>query len=56
MEHHPDEFQKLLRQIMSQEPKPLLSEENIHFDILSMKVLELVGVSTLLSEVINQRL
>lgn len=42
MEHH-KEFQKLLRQIMSQEPKPIFSEEEIHFDELSMKVMDLVG-------------
>ena len=40
---HPNEFQKILRQVMSQEPKPLLSEEEIHFDVLAMKVMELVG-------------
>ena len=40
---HPDEFQKILRQVMSQECKPLMSEEDIHFDILSMEVVELVG-------------
>ena len=43
MEHHPNEFHKILRQVMSQEPKPLLSEEEIHFEMLSIKVLELVG-------------
>ncbi len=40
---HPNEFRKLLRQIFSQEPKPLMSEEEIHFDRLSMNVMELVG-------------
>lgn len=40
---HTDEFRKLLQQIMSQEPKPLLSEEEIHFDELAMGVMELVG-------------
>jgi len=38
-----DKFHKILRQVMSQEPKPLLSEEEIHFDVLSMNVIELVG-------------
>jgi len=28
---------------MSQEPKPIMSEEEIHFDVLAMGVLELVG-------------
>ena len=37
------EFKKLLKEIMSQEPKPTLSEEEIHFDVLAMKVIELVG-------------
>ncbi len=40
---HPDEFRKLLQQIMSQECKPLMSKEEIHFDVLSMEVIELVG-------------
>ena len=39
---HTEEFQKILRQIMSQEPKSTLSEEEIHFDELAMEVLELV--------------
>ena len=39
----PNDFHKILRQILSQEPKPLLSKEEIHFDRLSMKVMELVG-------------
>ena len=30
---HPNEFQKILRQVMSREPKPVLSEEEIHFDV-----------------------
>ena len=37
------EFKKLLQQIMSQEPKPLMSEEEIHFEELAIGVLELVG-------------
>jgi len=40
---HPDEFRKLLQQIMSEECKPLMSEEEIHFDQLAMGVMELVG-------------
>jgi hypothetical protein len=40
---HPNDFQKLLWQVMSQEPKPIISEEEIHFEVLSMKVLELMG-------------
>ena len=40
---HPDEFIKLLQQIMSKECKPLMSEEEIHFDVLSMSVMEMVG-------------
>ncbi len=43
MEHTPDEFRKLLRQVMSQECKPLMSEEEIHFDVLAIEVMELVG-------------
>ena len=39
---HPNEFHKILRQVMSQEPKPILSEEEIHFEVLSMDVMELV--------------
>ena len=42
-----NEFQEILRQIMSQEPKPLLSEEEIHFEELAMGVMELVGESFL---------
>ena len=40
---HFDEFRKLLRQIMSQDCKPTMSEEEIHFDQLAMEVMELVG-------------
>ena len=41
---HPDEFHKILQQIMSQECKPLMSEEEeIHFEELAMEVMELVG-------------
>ena len=40
---HPEEFKKLLLQVMSRECKPTLSEEEIHFDVLSMKVIEVVG-------------
>jgi len=40
---HPNEFHKILRQVMSQELKPILSEEEIHFDELAMEVIELVG-------------
>ncbi len=29
MEHYPKQFQKILRQIMSQEPKLILSEEEM---------------------------
>jgi hypothetical protein len=36
-------FKKLLKEIMSQEPKPTLSEEEIHFEELAIGVLELVG-------------
>ncbi len=43
MEHPKDEFTELLRQIMSQECKPLMSEEEIHFDLLAMNVMQLVG-------------
>ena len=39
----PNVFQKLLPQIMSQEPKPILSEEEIHFDVLGMQVMEMGG-------------
>lgn len=39
----PNEFQKILRLMMTQEPRPILSEEEIHFDVLSMEVIELVG-------------
>ena len=42
---HPNDFHKILRQIMSQDPEPLMSEEEIHFDMLSMEVMELVGDS-----------
>ena len=42
---HPNEFHKILQQIMSQEPQPLMSEEEIHFDQLAMEVMELVGDS-----------
>jgi len=28
---------------MSQEPKPILSEEEIHFDVFGMQVMEMVG-------------
>jgi len=37
---HPDEFIKLLRQIMNKDPEPLMSEEEIHIDQL---VMEMVG-------------
>jgi hypothetical protein len=40
---HPNDFHKIIRQIMSQEPKPVLSEEEIHFEELTMGVMELVG-------------
>jgi hypothetical protein len=40
---HPKDFIKILRHIMSQEPKPQMSEEEIHFEVLAMKVIELVG-------------
>ncbi len=40
---HPNEFKKILRQILSQECKPLKSKEEIHFDHLAMEVMELVG-------------
>jgi len=40
---HPNEFQKLLRQIMSQECKPLFSKEIIDQSIREMEVFELVG-------------
>jgi hypothetical protein len=40
---HPYEFHKILRQIMSQEPKPILSEEEIYFDELAMEVMKLGG-------------
>ena len=38
-----DEFIKLLRQIMSQECQPILSEEDIEQTIQEMGALELVG-------------
>lgn len=38
-----NEFQELLRQIMSKPPKSILSEEEIHFDELAIGVMELVG-------------
>jgi hypothetical protein len=41
MEQHLNEFLELLKEIMSQEPKPILSEEEIHFDILSMRLLQM---------------
>jgi len=40
---HPDEFHKILQQIMSRKPKRLLSEKEIHFDVLAKKVMQLVG-------------
>ena len=40
---HPKQFHKILQQIMSREPKPQMSEEEIHFDVLAMKVMQLVG-------------
>ena len=40
---HPTRFLKILRQVMRREPKPILSEEEIHFDVLAMGVMELVG-------------
>jgi len=36
----PTEFKKLLQQIMSQESKPLMSEEENHFDQLAMEVMD----------------
>ena len=39
----PNEFQRILQQVMSQEPKPALSMEEIHFDELAIGVFELVG-------------
>ncbi len=38
-----NQFHKILQQIMSREPKPQMSEEEIHFDVLAMKVMQLVG-------------
>jgi hypothetical protein len=32
---HPNEFYKILTQVMSQEPSLLLSKEEIHFDVLA---------------------
>ena len=40
---HPNDFHNILWQIMSQEPKPLLSEEDIELSIREMGVMELVG-------------
>ncbi len=40
---YPNEFRKQLRQILSQEAKPLLSEEEIHFEELAMGVMQLLG-------------
>jgi len=37
------EFRKLFHEIMSQPPKPTMSEEEIHFDVLAMRVIEIVG-------------
>ena len=37
------EFKKMLRQIMSREPKPLMSEEDIKQSILEMEVLQRMG-------------
>ena len=42
---HPDEFIKILRQIMSQECKPLLSKEEIEQSIREIEAMELVGDS-----------
>ena len=46
LKNHPergDENRRLYWQIMCQECKPFMCEEEIYFDILSMEVLELVG-------------
>jgi hypothetical protein len=40
---NPDEFCKLLEQIISKDPEPTMSPEEIHFDQLVMGVMELVG-------------
>ena len=39
---HPEQLQELLWHIMSQELKPSMSEEEIHFDLLAMEVIKLV--------------
>jgi len=41
--NHSDEFKRLLRQIMSKEPEPIYSPDEIHFDRLAMEVMELMG-------------
>jgi len=53
---HPKQFQKILRQVMSQEPKPFLSDKEIHFDVLAMEVIELLGEKCLSSATSGTRL
>ena len=36
-------WSRWIRQVRSQEPKPILSEEEIHFDVLAMEVIEHIG-------------
>ena len=40
---HPNDFIELLRQVMSQECNPILSEEEIDLSIREMEAFELVG-------------
>jgi len=42
MEHH-NEFIELLKEIISRDPEPIMSEEEIHFDVLVTQVMEQVG-------------
>jgi hypothetical protein len=39
----PNQFHKMLQQIMSRPPKHNYTAAEIHFDVLAMEVLELVG-------------
>jgi hypothetical protein len=40
---HPNDFHKLLRQILSQEPRSLMCKEDIEQAVFEMDVFELVG-------------
>ena len=39
----PNEFRKLLQEIIKKDPEPTLSPENLTFEVEVMKVSELVG-------------